>query len=93
MTALALSFVENSVIRSESRGVGDPGSLGLGHITKEGNSLLHFLLVEAAQAATTYQPGMEMSVHISGIRRHKRIAKIALERGEFFWDKSPHEPL
>jgi len=48
------------------------GKQRLGHISKQGNSLLRFLLVEAAQAAARINPHWR--------RRHKSIAKVALGR-------------
>jgi transposase len=56
------------------------GKQRLGHITKEGNSLLRFLLVEAAQAAARVNPEWRRRyVHLA-MRRHKSIAKIAMGR-------------
>src|SRR5262250_923911 len=52
----------------------------LGHITKEGNCLLRFLLVEAAQAAVrTNLHWRRRYIHLA-MRRHKSIAKIAMGR-------------
>jgi transposase len=52
----------------------------LGHITKEGNCLLRFLLVEAAQAAVrTNQHWRRRYIHLA-MRRHKSIAKVAMGR-------------
>ena len=42
------------------------GKQRLGHISKQGNSLLRFLLVEAAQAAARMQSGLATSVHALG---------------------------
>jgi transposase len=52
----------------------------LGHISKQGNSLLRFLLVEAAQA--TVRSDIEWRsrfLHLA-MRRERRIAKIAMAR-------------
>jgi transposase len=52
----------------------------LGHIGKQGNSLLRFLLIEAAQAAARINADWRRRyVHLA-IRRHKSIAKVALGR-------------
>jgi len=56
------------------------GKQRLGHISKQGNSLLRFLLVEAAQAAARINPHWRRrSMHLA-IRRHKSIAKVAMGR-------------
>jgi transposase len=52
----------------------------LGHISKQGNSLLRFLLVEAAHAAVRYDPDWKRRyVHLA-MRREKGIAKVAMAR-------------
>jgi transposase len=56
------------------------GRQRLGHISKQGNALLRFLLVEAAQAAARYNPDWRRRyVHLM-MRREKRIAKVAMAR-------------
>ena len=56
------------------------GKQRLGHVSKQGNSLLRFLLVEAAQAAARINPVWRRRyVHLA-MRRHKSIAKVALGR-------------
>ena len=52
----------------------------LGHISKQGNSLLRFLLVEAAQAAARIHPEWRRRYIRLAVRRHKSIAKVALGR-------------
>jgi transposase len=52
----------------------------LGHISKQGNSLLRFLLVEAAQAATRSNPAWRRRYMHLAMRRHKSIAKVAMGR-------------
>ena len=52
----------------------------LGHITKQGNSLLRFLLVEAAQVtARSDQEWRSKYFHLA-MRRGRKIAKVALAR-------------
>ena len=52
----------------------------LGHITKQGNTLLRFLLVEAAQAAVRRDPDWRRRYTHLAIRRERRIAKVAMAR-------------
>jgi transposase len=60
----------------DSRG----GRQRLGHISKQGNALLRFLLVEAAQAAARCNPHWRRRyVHLA-MRREKSIAKVAMGR-------------
>jgi transposase len=56
------------------------GKQRLGHISKQGNSLLRFLLVEAAQAAARSNPEWRRRyVHLA-MRRHRNIAMVAMGR-------------
>jgi transposase len=56
------------------------GHQRLGHITKQGSSLLRFLLVEAAQAAVRCDTDWRRRyVHLA-MRRQKSIAKVAMAR-------------
>jgi transposase len=56
------------------------GKQRLGHISKQGNSLLRFLLVEAAQAAVRCdQDWRRRYLHLA-MRREKNIAKVAMGR-------------
>jgi Transposase IS116/IS110/IS902 family len=54
------------------------GKQRLGHISKQGSSLLRFLLVEAAQAAVRIHPDWRRRYMHLAIRRHKSIAKVAM---------------
>jgi transposase len=56
------------------------GKQRLGHITKQGSSLLRFLLVEAAQAAARVNPEWRRRYNHLAIRRHRSIAKVAMGR-------------
>jgi len=52
----------------------------LGHITKQGNALLRFLLVEAAQVTARSLPEWRSKyVHLT-MRRGRKIAKVAMAR-------------
>ena len=56
------------------------GHQRLGHITKQGSSLLRFLLVEAAQAAVRCDGDWRRRyVHLA-MRRQRNIAKVAMAR-------------
>jgi transposase len=52
----------------------------LGHITKQGSSLLRLLLLEAAQAAARIHPDWRRRCIHLAMRRHKNIAKVAMAR-------------
>src|ERR1022692_4937621 len=56
------------------------GKQRLGHISKQGNSLLRFLLVEAAQAAARIHPEWRRRYTHLAMRRHRSIAKVAMGR-------------
>ena len=56
------------------------GKQRLGHISKQGNSLLRFLLVEAAQAAARINADWRRRYMHLAMRRHKSIAKVAMGR-------------
>ena len=52
----------------------------LGHITKQGNSVLRFLLVEAAQATARKHPEWRSKYLHLALRRGRNIAKVAMAR-------------
>jgi transposase len=56
------------------------GRQRLGHISKQGNALLRFLLVEAAQAAVRCNPDWRRRYLHLAMRREKSIAKVAMGR-------------
>src|SRR3989441_10605050 len=56
------------------------GKQRLGHISKQGNSLLRFLLVYAAEAAARIHPDWRRRYIHLAMRRHKSIAKVAMGR-------------
>jgi transposase len=56
------------------------GHQRLGHISKQGNALLRFLLVEAAQAAVRCNRDWRRQFLHLAMRRERRIAKVALAR-------------
>src|ERR1700758_4291995 len=60
----------------------------LGHITKQGSSLLRFLLVEAAQVTVRSLPEWRRRYFHLMMRRGRKIAKIAMARrlaGGLYW--------
>jgi len=64
------------------------GHQRLGHISKQGNSLLRFLLVEAAQATVRLNPEWRRRFLHLAMRRERRIAKVAMARKlaiRLFW--------
>jgi transposase len=56
------------------------GHQRLGHITKQGSSLLRFLLVEAAQAAARCDGDWRRRYMRLAMRRQRNIAKVAMAR-------------
>jgi transposase len=52
----------------------------LGHISKQGNSLLRFLLVEAAQVTVRSDPEWRSRFFHLAMRRGRKIAKVAMAR-------------
>ena len=60
----------------------------LGHITKQGNSLLRFLMVESAQVAARSIPQWRNQYFHLAMRRGRKIAKVAMARKlaiHLFW--------
>src|SRR5882762_4993610 len=60
----------------------------LGHITKQGNSLLRFLLVEAAQVTVRSDPEWRRKYFHLAMKRGRKIAKVAMARKlaiQLFW--------
>jgi transposase len=56
------------------------GKQRLGHISKQGNALLRFLMVEAAQAAARCNPDWRRRYFHLAMRRQKNIARVAMGR-------------
>ena len=52
----------------------------LGHITKQGSSLLRFLLVEAAQVTVRSDPEWRTKYFHLSLRRGRKIAKVDVDR-------------
>ena len=64
----------------------------LGHITKQGSSILRFLLVEAAQVTVRSVPEWRSKYFHLAMRRGRKIAKVAMARktgGSFVLDDAP----
>jgi transposase len=60
----------------------------LGHISKQGNVLLRFLLVEAAQVTVRSNPQSRGQFFHLAMRRSRKIAKVAMARKlavELYW--------
>ena len=60
----------------------------LGHISKQGNALLRFLLVEAAQVTVRSQAQWRSQFFHLAMRRGRKIAKVAMARKlavELYW--------
>jgi transposase len=53
----------------------------LGHITKQGSSIMRFLLVEAAQVTVRSIPEWHSNYFHLVMRRGRKIAKVAMARG------------
>ena len=56
------------------------GRQRLGAISKQGNSLARFLLVEAAQTAARYDEGLRRDYQRLKFRRGSAVAKVAMAR-------------
>lgn len=56
------------------------GKQRLGHITKQGNPLLRFLLVEAAHVAVRYDPELKRCYFRILHKHHPGVAKVAVAR-------------
>jgi transposase len=56
------------------------GHQRFGHLTKQGNRLMRFLLVEAAQTASRYDPRLQRAYRRLVFRKGAAIAKVAVAR-------------
>lgn len=56
------------------------GKQRLGKISKQGNSFLRFLLVEAGQTAARYDPQLRRFYKRLAVRKNRGIAKVAVAR-------------
>jgi transposase len=56
------------------------GRRRLGHISKQGNSTLRWLLVEAGQSAAQHDPELRRKYRRLQCRRGTKVAKVALAR-------------
>jgi transposase len=56
------------------------GHQRLGHISKQGNSMLRWLLVEAGQSAAQWDPELRRRYQRLKFRRGAKVAKVALAR-------------
>ena len=56
------------------------GRQRFGHLTKQGNRLMRFLLVEAGQTASRYDPRLKRAYRRLAFRKGAAIAKVAVAR-------------
>jgi transposase len=56
------------------------GRQHFGHLTKQGNRLLRWLLVEAAQTASRYDPRLRRAYRRLAFRKGSALAKVAVAR-------------
>jgi transposase len=56
------------------------GRQRLGHISKQGNQMLRWLLVEAGQSAAQFDPELRRKYQRLTFRRGKKVAKVAVAR-------------
>ena len=56
------------------------GRQRFGHLTKQGNRLMRFLLVEAAGVASRYDPGLKRMYRRLAFRKGAALAKVAVAR-------------
>ncbi len=56
------------------------GKQRLGKISKQGNSFLRFLLVEAGQTAARLEPQLERFYRRLAVRKNRSVAKVAVAR-------------
>jgi len=56
------------------------GRQRFGHLTKQGNRLLRWLLVEAAQTASRYDPRLRRAYRRLAFRKGRAVAKVAIAR-------------
>lgn len=56
------------------------GRQRFGHLTKQGNRLMRFLLVEAAQTASRFDPGLRRTYRRLAFRKGAALAKVAMAR-------------
>jgi transposase len=56
------------------------GRQRFGHLTKQGNRLMRFLLVEAAGIATRYDPRLQRAYRRLAFRKGAALAKVAMAR-------------
>jgi transposase len=56
------------------------GRQRLGRISKQGNSFVRFLLVEAGQSAARYDPELGRFYRRLAVRKHRALAKVAVAR-------------
>ena len=56
------------------------GRQRLGHISKQGNEMLRWLLVEAGQSAAQFDPELRRKYQRLKFRRGAKVAKVAIAR-------------